>query len=45
MKLVAHVQSDSVPSTGEQHPHLHTFFQMADGGCVAFFEIRFFPRP
>ncbi len=39
MKLVASVQSESVPSTGNEHPHLHTFFQMADGGCVAFFEV------
>jgi catechol 2,3-dioxygenase-like lactoylglutathione lyase family enzyme len=39
MKLVASVQSESVPSTGDEHPHLHTFFQMADGGCVAFFEV------
>jgi len=39
MKLAGSVQSESVPSTGEPHPHLHTFFQMADGGCVAFFEI------
>lgn len=28
MKLVASVQSESVPSTGDEHPHLHTFFQM-----------------
>jgi len=39
MKLVAHAQSETVPSTREPYPHLHTFFQMADGGCVAFFEI------
>src|SRR5262245_41761310 len=39
MKLVAHAQSETVPSTREPYPHLHTFLQMADGGCVAFFEI------
>lgn len=44
MKLVASVQSDSVPSTGDVHPHLHTFFQMADGGCVAFFEVLGLPN-
>ncbi|HEV8672570.1 MAG TPA: VOC family protein [Methylomirabilota bacterium] len=44
MKLVASVQNENVPSTGEKYPHLHTFFQMADGGCVAFFEIIGLPR-
>ena len=44
MKLVAHAQSERVPSTGEPHPHLHTFFQLADGGCVAFFEILGLPE-
>ena len=39
MKLVAHAQNETVPSTREPYPHLHTFFQMEDGGCVAFFEI------
>ncbi len=44
MKLVGSVQSEKVPSTGEPHPHLHTFFQLADGGCVAFFEILGLPE-
>jgi catechol 2,3-dioxygenase-like lactoylglutathione lyase family enzyme len=43
MKLVAHAQADTVPSTRESAPHLHTFFQMEDGGCVAFFEIQGLP--
>jgi len=43
MTLVAHVQNERVPSTGEEYPHLHTFFQMGDGGCVAFFEIQGLP--
>ena len=44
MKLVGSVQNEQVPSTREPHPHLHTFFQMADGSCVAFFEILGLPR-
>lgn len=44
MKLVGSVQSERVPSTGEPHPHLHTFFQMDDGACVAFFEILGLPE-
>jgi catechol 2,3-dioxygenase-like lactoylglutathione lyase family enzyme len=44
MKLVGSVQNESVPSTGEKYPHLHTFFQMGDGGCVAFFEILGLPE-
>jgi catechol 2,3-dioxygenase-like lactoylglutathione lyase family enzyme len=43
MTLVAHVQNEHVPSTREHYPHLHTFFQMGDGGCVAFFEIQGLP--
>jgi glyoxylase I family protein len=39
MKLVASVQSERGPGAGDERPHLHTFLQMADGGCVAFFEI------
>lgn len=44
MKLVGTVQNEAVPSTGDPHPHLHTFFQMADGSCVAFFEILGLPE-
>jgi catechol 2,3-dioxygenase-like lactoylglutathione lyase family enzyme len=44
MKLVGSVQNEAVPSTGEKYPHLHTFFQMEDGGCVAFFEILGLPE-
>jgi catechol 2,3-dioxygenase-like lactoylglutathione lyase family enzyme len=44
MTLVAHVENERVPSTGESYPHLHTFFQMGDGGCVAFFEIQGLPE-
>jgi len=30
---------DTVPSTGEHSPYMHIFFRMADGSCVAFFEL------
>jgi glyoxylase I family protein len=39
MKLVGHAIDNSVGSTGEQTTFLHTFFEMADGSCIAFFEI------
>ncbi|TCP43612.1 catechol 2,3-dioxygenase-like lactoylglutathione lyase family enzyme [Tamaricihabitans halophyticus] len=39
MKLVGHAIDDSVGSTGEQTRFLHTFFEMGDGSCIAFFEI------
>lgn len=29
---------DHVPSTGAYSPHIHIFFQMEDGACIAFFE-------
>lgn len=29
---------DNVPSTGQYSPHIHIFFQMEDGSCIAFFE-------
>ena len=30
---------NEVPSTGEWSPHIHIFFEMGDGSCVAFFEL------
>jgi glyoxylase I family protein len=33
------VRSDHVPSTGEYAPYCHLFFEMADGSCIAFFDI------
>jgi len=30
---------DHVPSTGKYSPHIHIFFQMEDGSCIAFFEL------
>lgn len=38
MKLVAAVTDSHVQSTKERCPHIHVFFAMQDGGCVAFFE-------
>jgi len=39
MRLVGYARADSVGSTGEPQAFLHTFFEMADGSCIAFFEI------
>ncbi len=30
---------DHVPSTGKYSPHIHIFFEMEDGSCIAFFEL------
>lgn len=38
MRLVAAVTDADVPSTKEYCPHIHVFYAMKDGGCVAFFE-------
>lgn len=39
LELVAAVQEDRVPSTGEETPFLHTFFALGDGTCIAFFDV------
>ncbi|MFC4054177.1 VOC family protein [Actinomadura syzygii] len=38
-RLVGYAMDDSVGSTGEPMTFLHTFFEMGDGSCIAFFEI------
>jgi len=38
MPLVAAVTDSHVQSTKEYCPHIHVFFAMKDGSCVAFFE-------
>ena len=38
MELVAAVTDSHVQSTKEYCPHIHIFFAMQDGSCVAFFE-------
>jgi glyoxylase I family protein len=39
MPLVAAVTDEIVQSTKERCPHIHVFFAMQDGSCVAFFEL------
>ena len=37
---LAHViKADRVPSTGEECPYVHVFFQMRDGSFIAFFDL------
>jgi catechol 2,3-dioxygenase-like lactoylglutathione lyase family enzyme len=38
MELVNAVLDDAIPSTGEPIPYFHSFFRLADGSTVAFFE-------
>jgi glyoxylase I family protein len=38
LKFVHAMGEDHVPSTGAYSPHIHIFFQMEDGSCIAFFE-------
>lgn len=38
LKFVHAMGEDHVPSTGKYSPHIHIFFQMEDGSCIAFFE-------
>jgi catechol 2,3-dioxygenase-like lactoylglutathione lyase family enzyme len=33
------IRQDHVPSTGEYCPYVHLFFRMADGSCIAFFDL------
>lgn len=39
LPLVHVIRSDTVPSTGEQCPYVHVFFQLGDGSSVAFFDL------
>jgi glyoxylase I family protein len=39
LPLVHVIRSDRVPSTGELCPYVHLFFELADGSCVAFFDL------
>lgn len=39
MKLAACMQSDRVPSTGEEQPYAHFFLEMGDGSYLAFFDL------
>lgn len=39
LPLVNCMQSDRVPSTGENKPYAHFFFEMGDGSYMAFFDL------
>lgn len=38
LKFIHAMGEDHVPSTGLYSPHIHIFFEMEDGSCIAFFE-------
>ena len=38
MEFVAAVLNDQIPSTGEVVPYFHSFFRMADGSTIVYFE-------
>lgn len=38
LEFVHAMGEDHVPSTGQYSPHIHIFFRMEDGSCIAFFE-------
>jgi catechol 2,3-dioxygenase-like lactoylglutathione lyase family enzyme len=42
--LLAAIQLEEVPSTGEKTPFLHTFFGLQDGSAIAFFEVEGLPK-
>jgi len=39
LKFSHAIMQDRVPSTQAWNPHLHVFFEMADGSSIAFFEL------
>lgn len=39
LPLFHYIRNDVVPSTGEYCPYVHIFFRMADGSCLAFFDL------
>ena len=39
LPLAHTIEADNVPSTGEYSPYMHLFFRMADGSCIAFFDL------
>jgi catechol 2,3-dioxygenase-like lactoylglutathione lyase family enzyme len=39
LPLVHVIKNDRVPSTGEENPHVHIFFEMGDGSFMAFFDL------
>ncbi len=45
LPLVEFVIDDKVPSTGDEFPYAHLFFELGDGSSVAFFESLGLPAP
>ncbi len=39
LPMVHFIHAETVPSTGEYSPYVHLFFRMADGSCIAFFDL------
>jgi glyoxylase I family protein len=39
LPLVHVIRAETVPSTGEHCPYVHLFFRLADGSCIAFFDL------
>ncbi|RCS57089.1 VOC family protein [Parvibium lacunae] len=39
LPLFHYIEADHVPSTGEYCPYVHIFFRLADGSCIAFFDL------
>lgn len=39
LPLVHVIRAERVPSTGEDCPYVHLFFELGDGSCVAFFDL------
>ncbi len=44
MRLISYATAEEVPSTGAKNHFLHTFFEMKDRSCIAFFEIEGLPK-
>ena len=45
LKFAHAIAQDRVPSTQAFEPHLHVFFELADGSYIAFFELAGSPPP
>lgn len=45
MRFIGTVINEKVPSTGDDYPYIHLFFEMGDGSTIAFFESLGLPPP
>lgn len=45
LRLTEFVIDDKVPSTGDEFPYVHLFFELGDGSSLAFFESVGLPEP